>query len=369
MKRSILLIFCFLQIRAGQISGQLYEPALSFTGFPVMDSIQVAMDASIVRSPFADLEAMVMNKSAGRVTLGYTAGSRPVQAWYFPGYGNERALVIGGMHGSELSSIEVTQTLIKELQQAPRPFFDVIIIPVLFPDNAVRAKTPGAEQVVNKGRYTSNDHADPNRQMPSLGRAYDPLIPYDHAGRLIEMENQYLIRLIQSFRPSRIANIHAIRDVSKAGIFADPRTDCKGTALGFENDSSLAVSIARIIHEGGGMVSGNKIDTDPNALYHCDPRAAAAGQVQKRNLHGSKLPSNRGYGVSLGGWATTAVCGDNDARDAMMLFTVEFPGYKAASQITTGAELQQHQQNTRLYAAALLKIFLQDSTPVNEAGI
>lgn len=358
MKRSILLIFCFLQFRAGQVSGQLYEPALAFTGFPVMDSIQVAMDASIVRSPLAELESLMINKTSGRVTLGYTAGSRPVQAWYFPGYGNERALVIGGMHGSELSSVEVAQTLIRELQQGSKPLFDVIVIPVLFPDNAVRAKTPGAEQVVNKGRYTSYEHADPNRQMPSLGRAYDPLIPYDHAGRMIEMENQYLLRLIQSFRPSRIANIHAIRDVNKAGIFADPRTDCRGIALGFDTDSSLAVSMARLIHEGGGMVPGNKIDKEPSALYHCDPRAASAGQLQKRNLLGSKLPSNRGYGVSLGGWATTAVCEGNDPREAIMLFTVEFPGYKPASQMVPGIELQQHQKNVQLYADAILNIFL-----------
>ena len=358
MKRSIILVLCFLQFRAGQVSGQFNELALTRTSFPVMDSINVAMNANIVRSPLAELQSMVLHKAAGRVTLGYTTGNRPVEAWYFPGQANERALVIGGMHGSELSSVEVAITLIENLQKGEQPYYDVIVVPLLFPDNAVRAKAPGAGQVVNKGRYTSAEHADPNRQMPTLGKAYDPLVPYDHAGRLIEKENQYLLQLIQTYQPTRIANIHAIRDVSKAGIFADPRTDCQGLALGFEADSSLAVSMAGYIQDNGGMVPGNTLKEEPTALYHCDPRTASPGVFQKRNLHGSKLPANRGYGVSLGGWATTAVCDGDKSRNAIMLFTVEFPGYKSASQIVPGNELQQHHKNVRLYADAILNIFL-----------
>ena len=63
----------------------------------------------------------------------------------------------------------------------------------------------------------------------------------DAHGRLIEKENALLLQLIQSFAPERIVNIHAIKDSTKAGIFADPRTDCDGRALGFASDSTLAV--------------------------------------------------------------------------------------------------------------------------------
>src|SRR5207237_3635166 len=103
------------------------------------------------------------------------------------------------------------------------------------------------------------------------------------------------------------ASIHAIRDIKYAGIFADPRTDHRGYALGFETDSSLAVNIARYIHTNGGYVPGNRLDSNPKALYHSDPIPAPYGQWQERNLLGSKLPYNRGQGVSLGSWATTAI--------------------------------------------------------------
>jgi hypothetical protein len=61
-------------------------------------------------------------------------------------------------------------------------------------------------------------------------------------------------------------------------------------------------------------------------LYYCDPHIAPAGTKQPRNIHGSKLASNRGYGVSLGGWASTAVCEQDEvySRPSMILLTVEF---------------------------------------------
>ncbi|MGZ8543938.1 MAG: hypothetical protein ACXWV0_01515 [Flavisolibacter sp.] len=333
---------------------------MSRTGFPVLDSTNAVIPKTIIRSPLADLKSLIHHKTAGRVTLGFSAGNRPVEAWYFPGSVNQKALVIGGMHGSELSSVEVANQIIETLQNGHIPYYDVIVVPLLFPDNAVRAKIPGDGKVLNKGRYTSGEHADPNRQMPSLAKSFEPLAPYDHAGRLIETENQLLLQLIQTYQPSRIANLHAIRDVSKAGIFADPRTDCKGLAIGFKADSSLAITMAEYIQGNGGLVPGNKLTDGATALYHCDPRTAPAGEVQKRNLHGSKLPSNRGYGVSLGGWATTAICEGPYSRDAMMLFTVEFPGYKSAEQIAPGVERQQHVRNVKLYGEAIVKIFLNE---------
>ena len=121
--------------------------------------------------------------------------------------------------------------------------------------------------------------------MPALGKAFDSNLPVDSYGRTIEKENQMLLQLIQEFRPSRIVNLHAIKDVTKAGMYADPRTDCKGYALGFETDSTLAISMARLVWENGGRVPGNALDSSPTVRYYNDPYPASKGTLQKRKLH------------------------------------------------------------------------------------
>lgn len=47
----------------------------------------------------------------------YTAQQTPVEYWYFPGTSEKKALVLGGLHGSELSAIEVANQLVKELAE------------------------------------------------------------------------------------------------------------------------------------------------------------------------------------------------------------------------------------------------------------
>lgn len=308
-------------------------------------------------SQWKDWQRILNSNGSSKIILGYSSEQRPVEAWYFAGTSNERALVVGGMHGSELSSSEVANKLIELLYSGERPYYNVIIIPVLFPDNAASALKPVKPGVTNKGRYTTEWHPDPNRQMPTLGKAFKIENALDHAGRNIENENRILLQLIQEFQPSRIVNLHAIRDVSKAGIYADPRTDCKGVAVGFNEDSTLAISMAQYIYSHGGRVPGNKIDKQVTALYYNDPPAAGKGRVQKRNLHGSPLPGNRGYGVSLGGWASTAVCDEKFSREAIMLITVEFPGYKP-SYMHAGNDRAQCLLNVLVYAESIQKLFL-----------
>lgn len=309
----------------------------------------------------ADLKIFINKKQKVKAVLGYTKENRPVEVYYFPGTGNKKALIVGGMHGSELSSIEVARNIIKILSKDVTPYYDVLIIPSLFPDNAVAAsQVLEKKPVVNFGRYSSAVSADPNRQMPCLGKEFDASKPVDFYGRLIERENQYLLQLVKDYKPARIANLHAIRDITKAGIYADPRTDCKGVALGFASDSTLAVSIAKLIGDNGGWIAGNDLLNNPTALYYHDPEIAGEGTLQKRNLHGSPLPHNRGYGVSLGGWAATAVCNEKDSvsRNAIRLITVEFPGYKNSSSYSDEEQKNNCLSNVQLYSMAIVKIFL-----------
>jgi hypothetical protein len=199
--------------------------------------------------------------------------------------------------------------------------------------------------------------------MPALGSDFDPANPIDILGREIEQENRLLLDLIKQYRPHRMVNLHAIRDITHAGIFADPRTDSKGIAIGYESDSSLAVDMAKEIYFRGGHVKGNQVDIIPVIKYHCDPPIANKGELQGRNLHGSKLPNGRGRGVSMGSWASTAVYDEvNPAnnRAAIRLITVEFPGYKRSQDYDTIEQQYQCRKNVELYTSSIMKIFLQD---------
>ena len=305
-------------------------------------------------------------KTASKVNLGVSNNGSPVEAFYFPGKTGKRALIIGGVHGSELSSIEVAKALIKSLQEENFSNYEVIVIPCLFPDNALAAASKPAliGSVQNVGRYTGHSGVDPNRQMPSLGKPFFPQDAKDHLDRTIERENQLLLNLIASFRPERIVNLHAIRNVDKAGVYADPRTDATGIALGFAADSILAVSMAKFIEANGGRVEGNQLQTRASARYPNDPEIAPVHTVQRRAVCGSSLPDNRGCGVSLGSWASTAVQEDSNPvynRDAITLITMEFPGYRRPSDYASEQKQRISQRQVEAFALSIKKIFLEET--------
>ncbi|MCB0153927.1 MAG: hypothetical protein KDF65_03955 [Anaerolineae bacterium] len=293
------------------------------------------------------------NSLINQTILAMTAHRRPIVAFFFPGRSNDRALVIGGVHGSELSAIEVVEHLIETLHVgATLPHYNVIVIPHLFPDNAAVAEAhPEAiGSLANVGRYTAGSKVDPNRQFPALGRAFDPIQPIDARGRPIEPENRLLLNLIQQFRPGRIATVHAIREPEMAGIFADPRTDVAGRALGFAPEARLALAMAHRARQGGANVPANHLDSaSPNAVYPLDPAVVAAGLPQPRQTDS---------GVSLGGWAAQAIADivqPQNSRQALTVITVEVQtalrSADSANPAIRRSELQAH-------SAAIHKIFL-----------
>jgi hypothetical protein len=311
-----------------------------------------------------DLEKILLERKVAQIVLGKSQHGRNIDAFFFPGTSNKRALIIGGMHGSELSSIEIAKELLKQLKSGDSIFYNVIVIPALFPDNAETAKRQPAKigDVENIGRYSYPGAVDPNRQMPTPGHAFDEDNCRDHAGRKMENETSLLLELINQYRPQRIVNLHAIRNTEYAGVFADPRTDHNGIALGYASDSSLAVTIAQAIQQQGGHIPGNQLQKKPTALYHKDPAAAVEGSFQKRNFTGSFIPGKRGGGVSLGTWAATAVVDNenpNNNRDAIRIITMEFPGSKRP--VDHKKEMQSYyRQQVEIYATALRTIFLGD---------
>jgi len=327
----------------------------SITGFASSDSAEGVIFA------LTDMQRMMQRNIPSRMVLGKTKQGRTIDAWYFPGTSNKRALVIGGMHGSELSSIEMAEALIARLHHETS-YYSVIVIPSLFPDNAAKAMAYPDQlgSVLNIGRYSSPDGVDPNRQMPSPGHGIDEEHPVDHMGRIIEKENQFLLALIRDFQPTRIANLHAIRNLGYGGVYADPRTDAAGWALGYGADSSLAIEMSRFIFIHGGNVKGNYLESNPRALYYRDPVPAPPGMLQRRNMTGSFLAGHRGSGVSMGTWGTTAVAGTHgqDSRVAMRVITVEFPGARRSGNYAVHSQRQRCEEEIGWFAASLQYVFL-----------
>jgi len=306
-------------------------------------------------------EALLSATQPQKNVLLYTAQNQPVEYWYFPGTSRKNALVIGGMHGSELSAVEVAKHLVQQLLQGQKPYYNVLVIPVLFPDNARAAMTCTKDRLQdNTGRYTTESAADPNRQMPAAGQPFLLQQPVDAVQREIENEMKALLHVIQLVKPERLLSIHAIRDQGRAGVFADPRTTCEGTALGFDSDEDLALLMAEHIQAFGGTCRGNNLDQAPTALYYLDPAIAPAGQKQMRSYQ-SPLLQGKSRGVSLGTWSSTAVCHNDGSlsRPAIRTFTVEFPGYLAPAEYKTRKEQQRYQRMVTVYADAIRQYFLQ----------
>jgi hypothetical protein len=280
----------------------------------------------------------VQSLVAGKRTLMTTRGKRDVEAHLFPSTSDRRALIVAGVHGSELSAIEVAERLVAELRTNPTPHFKVIVIPCLFPDNAAVARANPAQigSTSNIGRKTSGNPVDPNRQFPPLGAPFDPVGKKDAKGRVIEPENVALLNLIASFKPERIANLHAHRTESHAGIYADPRTDAVGLALGYADDEKLALAMARHAAARGAKVPGNALDqATPNAVYPLDPAAVTAGRCQPREIKD---------GISLGGWGSTAVADPANPsrnRPAMRVITVEVQTSKRIQDLTDANRARQ----------------------------
>ncbi|HUQ97337.1 MAG TPA: hypothetical protein VM010_06705 [Chitinophagaceae bacterium] len=369
MQRHAFLFYCllFFAIRALHAQPAPAQPsdAVAFNvvePFNSASSTAAIGDEETVTTTIANLVRATAGKKSFTEVIGYTKKARPVTAYYFPGRSTARALVIGGVHGTELAAIEVGKQLVAQLAAGDTPYYNVLVIPSLFPDNAAMAiaqiSTLGSEK--NIGRYSHAEAPDPNRQMPGLGTPYNAVTNRDYLGRVIEYENTLLLQTIQLYKPQRIVNIHAIRDTALGGVYADPRTDAAGLALTFESDSSLAVQMALFIEQNDGTAPGNQLATTPTALYYKDPPVAPPGQWQKRNCHGSNLPNDRGRGVSLGSWASTAVWDSShptNNRAAIRMLTMEFPGYKRP-QDYSAMQQPYYQNQVRAYASAIRHVFL-----------
>jgi hypothetical protein len=289
---------------------------------------------------------------AGTV-LGMTAKKQPVQAFLFPGASSERALVLAGVHGSEQSGVEVVELLLAELRKGVRPHFTTLVVPKLFPDNYDKALREGPTET--------------NRNFPVKGTSLDTARaaggakgPIDALGKRILPENILLLQVIERFRPSRIASVHATWDLKKPGVFTDPHKVSKGALAAnagggsakaledaaraaSDSDRDFALKMAREAQKNGANVAGNKLGSgDENVgFYQKDPP-----------------------GSSLGGYGPQDVTeGKATDRPAMQVITMEVGGNPRSSAEKDPRKLAARQTELRALRDVLLFLFLRVPRP------
>lgn len=159
--------------------------------------------------------------------LGDTTGARspakkpqPVKVFFFQGSTDRRALVIAGVHGSEKQGIEVANRLLHDLQPpAPAPALTTIVVPSLFPDNALLTGTAAREGATP----TNRNFPAPSEDL-AAATARGGKTAVDATGRAILPENLMLIELMERFNPERIISIHGTQAPGQAGVFYDRRS-------------------------------------------------------------------------------------------------------------------------------------------------
>jgi hypothetical protein len=278
----------------------------------------------------------------------------PVVAYFFPGSTAERALVVGGIHGNEVQGARTVESLraeLRTLSAAGRPpRFTTILVPVLnarIHDPTLRQQRRrylprrSEEQASDPGtraRETSPE-IEPNRTFPAPGESYaDVRARAGRGGTELEFtgprrdralsttvmppETRVLVQLIERFRPSRIASVHAhsigtggARPGNDPGIFVDPaiRRDASGN-LRTDTDrfDPTGDSLARRMIASGRL----KLGALPREVRtgRASPFRGNTGSTPTR--YATSVATQEGY--SLGDWAPS---------HGIQTITVEIPQY------------------------------------------
>jgi hypothetical protein len=300
-----------------------------------------------------------------------------VAASRFAGQSSDVALIVGGIHGNELTGVQVADRLIKTLQAAKTPpALTTIVIPQLFADGRFRldrAKDPTRYILGEKSLYAQQgQHSmdiEPNRNLPRVGESYADvrarlarhgveLIDYydrtfDYMTSKLDAiladmmlaENRILVQLIEQEKPTRAASLHGKTAYARLGdgpgIFMDPRggfspqTDHPWTKEGELDDeltrrmidTALAAIPASVLAKLTQKARNLKMKP-VNALHPfagnlLDPKRGLLA-VKQGTVH--YTVSSHARGASLGMWGSADELhqeGTARRRAAMPIVTVE----------------------------------------------
>ncbi|MCO5947151.1 eCIS core domain-containing protein [Mucilaginibacter flavidus] len=283
-------------------------------------------------------------------TLG--TGAHTVQAFYFRGTTDRRALIIGGVHGSEPGGVEVVNDLLDLLRapNAPMPFFSIIIVPELFSANvhssrplSERRTSGGTTKQLANGKATDVDTPDPNRQFPAVGKdaAKDSTLGclVDSENRCIEPENIVLMDLINRFQPERVASVHGhsvpkndaqLKKEGGPSITTDPRPGHEA------DDDALTLKMAKEADKLGVRVPGNFL-----------------GKKDERTRYPTGTAPKMSKGITFGQWGSH----DTPTRPAMNIVLIETFG-NATSASLSGAKAAARKAELMNTAQVLRDFFL-----------
>ncbi len=152
---------------------------------------------------------------------GPTAKKKPIKVFLIKGKSSKKAMVIAGVHGSEVQGIEVAQRLVNDLQ-ANQPHYTTVIVPTLFPHNADARKREGRNPT--------------NRDFPAGGTSDLKQVKLE--------ENKLLIQLMDKFNPARIISVHGTWRANAAGVFSDPTYISKQRDIEIRQQSAIIAGLA-----------------------------------------------------------------------------------------------------------------------------
>jgi hypothetical protein len=351
-----------------------------------------------------------------------TATPIQTEVHFIAGRTSRRALVLGGVHGSEPEGEVVVRQLIEGLKKATvKPFFTVILVPRLIgksredpspkshnaPFREVDDKTKGAAGAGSKGTGSDgNVEVEPNRNFPLPGTSYDSYKKTGHlefwdadakkvraprdivnvegkkenrakavASEKMLPENRLLVHLIEQFKPERLVSVHQHSVPGGRGdgpgVFVDPRRPATKLSAddGFDPTTDQALTAEGQQDDKLGAAMCDTIQKDAEAAglrkQGLDPLAGNAVPLPGAK---SKKPSTVHYktgahaeGNSLGDYAPVEVKqGGAGDRPAIGTITIEIPQYDKSrpDQADALSKLE------AIDVAALQHIFLGDPSKV-----
>jgi hypothetical protein len=241
----------------------------------------------------------------GQPGLSADIPAQPIEAHFFAGASQERALVVAGVHGSERQGIEVARMLIDNVLKKATPHYSVIVVPSLFPAHA--HKNWGVEGKRERSTFTNRNFPDLNAEVAGYkgGAAVDAagnpiMAAKDEKGRVqpILPENVMLMELIDRFQPSRIISIHGTHAPASAGVFADPHflSPAKEKAidfmafmlssmagpLGFLAHAAIKAQLLDAAKKVDEARTQNDIDLALATAYAIAAKTAGAAELKKR---------------------------------------------------------------------------------------
>lgn len=132
-------------------------------------------------------------------TIGYSVRNRAIAAHVF-GEGKKKVLMIGGIHGDELSGADLARLLVYSYKSKPaNANLTVMIIPEANPDGLI-ARTRVNSRGVDINRNFPSKSWQPDYEKPRYNPGLNPAS---------EPETKILMKIIESFSPNLIITFHA----------------------------------------------------------------------------------------------------------------------------------------------------------------